>query len=630
MPLEAVLRMEELTGRAARGPDYKSENRALVALAAALAGSPGTVLQKMAEILLKTFRAGSAGFSLPNEVDAGQTFYWPAIAGKWKPFIAGGTPRSFGPCGDVIDGDAPLLFTHPERRYTYLADIQPLAEEFLIIPFHLDGKAVGTLWIVSHDEGRKFDAEDLRQLVSMGTFASSAWQLSAVQAKTVSMIEALVLGSIRQHEMAEAAEQAHALLKNEIATREKTDRELEEQARLLDLSHDAIIVRDMKGAILFWNHGAQELYGWTREEVLGKISHLLLRTKFPTPLKDLVRELRETGRWNGELIHTKRDGSQITVLASKTLDRDAQGRPVAVLENLTDVTARKIAEGAHLRLEVMTASNLKLEKEIIRRQAVEDSLIQSRSEETRLLSQSRQQEIRLRELSHRIIHAQEEERKRISRELHDVIAQTLVGINVHVAALAKEASPGAGKLRRKIASTHRMVEQSVEIVHQFARELRPTMLDDLGLLPALKAHLQEFMRNTGIRVSLKAFAGIEAASDTTRTVLYRIAQEALANVAKHSRAANVGIAISIRGGTIAMEIADDGKGFDPAGNKSSEKKKRLGLIGMRERAEMIGGVFSVDSAPGQATTIRVTIEATPVKPKPAPGTAAKKPAARRP
>ena len=106
-----------------------------------------------------------------------KTFYWPAIAGVWKPHIGGGTPRDFGPCGDVLDCGAPLLFRHFERRYPYLRPVAPLVEECLLVPFYVEGKAVGTIWAIAHDEHRRFDAEDLRQLQNLSRFASAAFQV---------------------------------------------------------------------------------------------------------------------------------------------------------------------------------------------------------------------------------------------------------------------------------------------------------------------------------------------------------------------------------------------------------------------------------------------------------------------
>jgi PAS domain S-box-containing protein len=179
VPLESILCTEELTRRLSRSPDYETENRALVSLAQALAESPRNILQIMADKMLEVFQAGSAGFSLLTKEDGGKRFYWPAIAGMWKPHIGGGTPRDFGPCGDVLDRNIPLLFTHFERRYPYLLPVTPPAVECLLVPFHVEGKAVGTIWAIAHDDRRKFDLEDLRQLVSLGTFASSAYQVAA-------------------------------------------------------------------------------------------------------------------------------------------------------------------------------------------------------------------------------------------------------------------------------------------------------------------------------------------------------------------------------------------------------------------------------------------------------------------
>lgn len=202
---------------------------------------------------------------------------------------------------------------------------------------------------------------------------------------------------------------------------------------------------------------------------------------------------------------------------------------------------------------------------------------------------------------------QEEERCRISRELHDVIAQTLTGINVQLANLKTESTASTRELQQKISSTQRMVEKSVDIVHQFARELRPSVLDDLGLIPALKSYLNSYFEETGIRVSLTAFAEIEQSPGERRTALFRIAQEALTNVVRHAQATSVGISITRDETGITMKIVDDGQGFiieDKAGTKLS---RRLGLLGMRERAEMVAGTLEIFSVPNQGTTVTVIL-----------------------
>jgi PAS domain S-box-containing protein len=178
--LESILRTEELTRRPSRLPDYKTESRVLGSLTQAMADSPLTILQALADAILETLHVHSAGISLLSKDE--KSFYWPAIAGMWQPYTGGVAPRDASPSGDVFDRNAPLLFTHFERRYPYLLTNTPPSDECLIVPFYLKGKAVGTLWAIIHEGSpreHKFDAEDLRQLESLGQFAAAAYQASA-------------------------------------------------------------------------------------------------------------------------------------------------------------------------------------------------------------------------------------------------------------------------------------------------------------------------------------------------------------------------------------------------------------------------------------------------------------------
>src|SRR6476660_4825816 len=200
--LQSILCTEELQRRPSRPPDHEKENRALVALVSALADSPGTILRTLAETILDITECDSAGLSLltsdGKRPDAdGERFYWPAIAGMWNPHVGGGTPRNFGPCGDVLDQNRTLLFTHFERRYPYLMPVSPAAEECLLVPFYVAGEAVGTIWAIMHSDRRKFHAEDDRVMASLGKFASSAYQ-------TLASIEDLKL-QVAARERAEAA-----------------------------------------------------------------------------------------------------------------------------------------------------------------------------------------------------------------------------------------------------------------------------------------------------------------------------------------------------------------------------------------------------------------------------------------
>ena len=267
----------------------------------------------------------------------------------------------------------------------------------------------------------------------------------------------------------------------------------------------------------------------------------------------------------------------------------------------------QIVEMLSQRTVQLAASNLELEQEIIQRKSVEEALKKSESHYSKLLGESVRLQEQLRQLSRQVLSTQEEERREISRELHDVIAQTLTGINVRLSSLAKEAATNTKGLDRNIVRTQRLVEKSVNIVHRFARDLRPAVLDDLGLIPALHSYVKSFSRRTRIHVHLKVFSGVEKLDSNKRTVHYRIAQESLTNVARHAEASHVEVNLEKLPGAARMEIKDDGKSFQVERMSDARENKRLGLLGMRERIEMVGGTFCVESARGRGTTVRVEI-----------------------
>ncbi|MFZ4768263.1 MAG: sensor histidine kinase [Roseimicrobium sp.] len=288
---------------------------------------------------------------------------------------------------------------------------------------------------------------------------------------------------------------------------------------------------------------------------------------------------------------------------------------------------------AHLKVMVETltkrtaeldASNHKLKREIAQRREAETSHRTSEETTSKLLAKSRQMQEALRHLSRQLLSAQEEERRKISRELHDVIAQTLAGIDFQLASLKTVSAAGTTDLKKKIAVTQRLVKKSVDIVHRFARDLRPTSLDDLGLNPALRSLFKRYTEETGIAVKFETCDDTEAVDDAVRTVFYRVAQEALTNVARHAQASSATVSISKLGNLIRMEIKDNGKGFDVNGASRDAKNNHLGLLGMKERVEMVGGVFLVESAPNNPTAVRVDIPlGGPLqKPKKKPGRAA--------
>jgi signal transduction histidine kinase len=277
----------------------------------------------------------------------------------------------------------------------------------------------------------------------------------------------------------------------------------------------------------------------------------------------------------------------------------------AMTENV--VKLKKAVQSLEQRTVELTAANQRQKLEVIQRRAAEKSLRLSESNHRILLKEARQMQLRLRHLSHQLLSAQEEERKEISRELHDEIVQTLTGINVQLAALKIESGISKTNFSQHITNTQRLVEKSVDIVHRFARDLRPTLLDDLGLIPALQAYLKGFIARTGMKVRFTVFAGVEKLNNDKRTVLYRVAQAALVNTAQHAQATYASVTIKELPNAVQMEISDDGRSFDVAHVLDSRRNKRLGLIGMRERVEMVGGVFHIESVKGRGTTVSAQI-----------------------
>ncbi|PYU68437.1 MAG: hypothetical protein DMG52_31530 [Acidobacteria bacterium] len=349
--LQSILCTEELQRRPSRPPEYEKENRALVKLASTLADSPGTIFQTLAETILDITQCDSAGLSLLTRdgktPDAcGERFYWPAIAGIWNPHVGGGTPRNFGPCGDVLDQNRTLLFRHFERRYPYLIPVIPAAEECLLVPFYVAGEAVGTIWAIMHSDRRRFDAEDDRVMASLGKFASSAYQARM-------HIEDLKI-QVAEREKTEAAvrELANGL---ETQVRVRTQA-LERSTRdLLDTNDVAVMAPS--GEVETVNKPNLEYFGKTLEDLRkwgtsdavhpDDLPHAIeiwmeaIQTGQPYDVKQRLRRFDGVYRWFG--VH----GFPL---------RDPDGRILNWCVLLTDIDDRERAEQA-LRVVVETATD---------------------------------------------------------------------------------------------------------------------------------------------------------------------------------------------------------------------------------------------------------------------------------
>jgi signal transduction histidine kinase len=233
------------------------------------------------------------------------------------------------------------------------------------------------------------------------------------------------------------------------------------------------------------------------------------------------------------------------------------------------------------------------------------------------LARDRERE-RLRTYTHEITRAQEEERKRIARELHDDTAQGLVLLCRRLDALRWDEvtlNPGPAGWFRELRS---LAQATLKSVRRFSRDLRPPILDDLGLQPALEALVGELSGRTGLAASIELSGTTRRLEPEVELALFRIAQEALRNVERHAEASRVTVGVAFWGDRARLAVADNGRGFEvPRLSETFAPAGRLGLLGMQERAELVGGVLSIWSVPGDGT--RVTVEVPDVNGRQKPG-----------
>jgi PAS domain S-box-containing protein len=347
---------------------------------------------------------------------------------------------------------------------------------------------------------------------------------------------------------------------------DQANERLREHAMVLELA--PILVRDMDNRIVLWTRGAERLYGFSKEEALGRISHELFQTAFPESQEHFDLILRRTGRWEGALVHRKRDGERLVVASQQIVYHDLAGKPVRILEANADITERERVEAE--------------------------------------LSKSREQ---LRALADRLLKAREEEATRIARELHDQIGRHLTTIKMDVRSIERDLAGEltfevAGILREKSQTIGHTVDEAVQTVRAIATQLRPSLLDDLGLAAAIEWQAKDFQKHSGISCALILPGDDPHLSRDQATAIFRIFQEILTNVARHAGATKLWVHLGEEQEAIVLEVEDNGVGISPA---QLAERRSLGLLGMRERAGAFGGAVEIVGSQGQGTTVTVQI-----------------------
>lgn len=385
----------------------------------------------------------------------------------------------------------------------------------------------------------------------------------------------------------------------DITERKQVEQALAERALLLDLSNDAILVRDANDRLTFWNKSASELYGFSCKEAIGRVSHELLRTEFSESPERITEQLHRDGRWSGELLHTRKDGRQIVVVSRWALDRDQAGNLKCVLETNNDITEQKQLEselrGSEERLRVLANE---LENQVrVRTHQLEQRNIE-------VLQQSDQ----LRELSSRLQQTQDDERRRIARELHDSAGQVITVLGMNLACIAQ----GVGRN----AKVGKAIEESRELTQQLSKEIRtlsyllhPPLLDENGLPGAIQWFMQGLAERGSLKCELIIPKDFGRLSDDMEVTIFRIVQECLTNIHRHSGSKTATISLSREGGSVSLQIQDEGKGI-PAEMLAEIQGRRtgVGITGMRERVRHLNGTIDIQSN-ANGTKISVTLPA---------------------
>ena len=326
--------------------------------------------------------------------------------------------------------------------------------------------------------------------------------------------------------------------------------ELRQKTELFKLSREAVLVVDLSDKIALWSDGAEQLYGWKRAEALGRSPLELLQTQLPRPVAQIETILRREPHWEGELKQTTRYGARISVSSRWALWRDLSGRTLGRFQLDSDITRRKNVE----------------------------------------------QELRV--LSGRLLTIRDEERRRWARELHDSVGQLLVGITMNLSILQRQID-GAGPIDAKFLSeSMHLTNEALQEIRTLSYLLHPPMLDEVGLASALRWFASGFSKRSQIEIALEIAESLGRFPRDLEIAAFRIVQETLTNVHRHSGSSTAKINIWRSTNQLRLKVEDQGKGMIlPAFGKDDRESAILGvgISGIRERVRQLGGQMQIRS-----------------------------------
>lgn len=367
---------------------------------------------------------------------------------------------------------------------------------------------------------------------------------------------------------------------------------------VVETASEGIISINNKNEIVFWNRSAEILFGYTEKEIIGKPTTLIMPERFRKAHRQRLQQIKTTDQIELtkrplELTGLKQDGSEFPIELSLASWQTHEGFFFTGI--IRDITERKAAEKA------ISDTQNELEKRV--------------EERTIELSRANRE---LQRLSAELLKAHEEESKRIGQELHDGLAQSLSAIKVWIesAIIQLRQNKPAPEVSNSLESIVNLAKRAVEDVRRISRNMRPSILDDLGILATISWLCQEFEAvYREIKIEKHIFIEENDIPEKLKIVIFRILQEALNNIAKHSQATFSLVTLGEKNGTIELKINDNGAGFDVENTLFMEKPERgLGLASMKERSKLSGGSFSIESSPHIGTTVYVSWPMVPSPP----------------
>jgi len=375
------------------------------------------------------------------------------------------------------------------------------------------------------------------------------------------------------------------ILRN-ISERKRTEAELRWRAGLLAQTHDAVVVWRMGGGIIYWNHGAEALYGWKVAEAAGQPIHQLLHSVLPLSAEEFNRQLVENGQWQGEIQQMTKD-RQTVVVESRMVTMTEEYGGILVLETNRDVTERRATHEKVVRLA----------------EELEDRV----KERTKELIQS---QTLLRQLASELTIAEQRERRRIATDLHDYLAQLLVCARLKVSqSRVRSEDP---EVEAWLGESDDILQQALTYTRSLVAQLTPMALHEFGLAAALKWLADQMRQQYQLTVQVTVQPGLTVTLPEDQSVLvFQSIRELLINVAKHARIDQAMVQMEQHEGRLAIAVIDEGLGSDQASAPAATLSSKFGLFSIGERMRALGGTFEFKSTPGKGTTATVTLPLSP-------------------